>query len=408
MASAWCATARAEGWEVRLAGDSSGPPLFIAIDKGEQQLLLFEQRSPLSLRERYRCTTGENEGDKYVEGDLRTPEGVYFTEVRLDSGLDFDLYGDLAYTLNFPNPVDRIMGKTGSGIWIHGRGHPIVPRETKGCIALENPDMGRLDPRLAPGLPVIIAQDVDWVEDTETHDETQHLVQRVQDWAEAWGDRSEKFFDFYDPQRFTLAEGSFDAFRAHKESIFRSAPWLQVAVNDVRVIEGPGYWVTYFGQYYRSPSLHSEGTKRLYWMADASGEPRIVAEEWIMGQQLGLEDMYVQDRSQELEQVVEAWRSAWESGDMETYLGFYDESANQDGRYGIAAIRAHKEQVWATGAAMHVGIENLEVHMNGGGMAVSFMQDYQAGEYEDRGVKTLIFVSRGENWRIVSETWRAM
>ena len=39
-------------------------------------------------------------------------------ERKLSKGLNYKLYGDLAFTLNYPNPIDRLKGKTGRGIWI--------------------------------------------------------------------------------------------------------------------------------------------------------------------------------------------------------------------------------------------------------------------------------------------------
>ena len=123
-------------WQVQLIGHKYGPDEFLAINKKQQRLFMFEQRSPLALKDQFFCSTGAIEGDKLSEGDKRTPEGVYFVQRRLDSGLDYQLYGNLAFPLDYPNPVDRLKGKTGHGIWIHGRGHDLVPRETQGCMAL--------------------------------------------------------------------------------------------------------------------------------------------------------------------------------------------------------------------------------------------------------------------------------
>lgn len=48
-------------------------------------------------------------------------------EYKIASGLDFKEYGGIAYTLNYPNPVDKLRGKTGHGIWIHSKGLGIEP-----------------------------------------------------------------------------------------------------------------------------------------------------------------------------------------------------------------------------------------------------------------------------------------
>ena len=110
------------------------PGVVLVVDKSQQKLFVYDGEKRGLLREIV-CTTGQAKGDKLVEGDLRTPEGVYFIERRIENGLDFELYGGQALVLNFPNPVDKAAQKTGYGIWIHGRGRLIVPRDTRGCVA---------------------------------------------------------------------------------------------------------------------------------------------------------------------------------------------------------------------------------------------------------------------------------
>jgi len=408
LAVALNTAAHAEGWSVHLQGYPLAPPTFLAVNKTAQQLYVFEHKSPLRLAERYICTTGEGLGDKVSEGDLRTPEGVYFLERRLD-GLDFDLYGSLAYTLNFPNPIDRLKGKTGSGIWIHGRGHSIAPRETKGCVAMNLDDLHKLERHIAPGLPVLITSDLDWNEASGNDDVSQQLARRVQDWANAWQSRSKDFFSYYDKQKFALSSNtSFDAFAGHKQGIFSSMPWIQVAVNDVRVVPGPDYWVTYFGQYYRSPSLTSEGIKRLYWQRDENGVLRIVGDEWVM-ENLGLETQYVRQVDADLRKLVEDWRVAWEKADLNHYLAVYAPDADQGGRKGLDSIREHKKDLWPKQKPRKVILEDLQVELDPNGAKVSFVQRYEAsGGFSDQGRKTLVFQPRADGWKILTEEWRAM
>ncbi len=400
--------AGAEGWQVRLSTAPEGPTEFLAVDKSQQGLFVFERQSPLAVVDKAVCTTGEKVGDKREEGDLKTPEGVYFIGNRLDAGLDYDLYGGLAFTLNFPNPVDRVKGKTGSGIWIHGRGHKITPRETKGCVALNNEDLTRLEPRLRANLPVLIAGEVAWTNAEGQSEVPANLARQVEAWAKAWGSKSKEFFEYFDPVRFAKSEGHpFEAFRSHKEGLFANLPWLQVQVSDVTVLPGPDYWVTYFGQYYRSPTLRSEGIKRLYWQADDQGRLRIVGNEWIEAS-LGLEQRYVEHVSRDMAALVEAWRKAWEHSDLESYLSYYDTQAEQDARRGLDGIRAHKAELWRKSRPLRVGIDNFEVQLHPRGLQIQFDQHYQAANgYKDMGHKTLLLEPQGDRWRIVSETWSA-
>ena len=277
------APATASGWQARIVGNEASPFRLVAVDKMEQMLFLFERHSPLKLAEKYICTTGQNDGDKFVEGDLKTPEGVYFVINRIASGLDFEKYGDVAYTLNYPNPVDRLRRKTGHGIWIHGRGVPITPKLTEGCVSLNNPDIAVLGKNLTPGTPVALAQAVRFEPAPTDEDKAtlNSLYQKTHDWAKAWSGRSRKFFDFYDPAAYAMAQNErFEAFRQQKERVFKKVSFIDTKVRNVQALQGPGYWVTWFQQDYRASNLSSNGVRRLYWQKDTKGELRIVGMEW--------------------------------------------------------------------------------------------------------------------------------
>ncbi len=398
----------APGWRASLVGHPAGPVKLLAIDKDRQQLYVLEQKSPIALTQQFTCTTGEKPGDKYTEGDLRTPEGVYFTEKRLNGGLDYDLYGSTAHTLNFPNPIDRLRGKTGSGIWIHGRGHRIRPRETKGCVALNDDDMSRLDERLAPGTPVVIAKDVSWSRNFAAS-APEDLEDKVRSWAYAWQGRSDDFFDFYEPQLFSKSSDlSFDRFKNHKQNLFRNLDWIQVSVHDLIILPGPDYWVTSFSQLYRSPSLVSEGVKRLYWVKDEAGELRIAGEEWINAS-LGLEKRFLVEMSQEMTAFVNRWREVWESGDVDDYLTFYDHNADQGSRRGVDSIREQKVDLWKAKKPEFVGIEDMTIEPHPKGVEIGFVQYYKdVTGYSDKGRKTMVLAPLGKTWRIVKEDWRSL
>jgi hypothetical protein len=99
-------------------------PYFLAIAKDSQTFLVMGRRAR-SVIKQLPCATGQADGDKLKEGDLRTPEGVYFVRRKLAGGLDYELYGDLAFTLDFPNPVDRARASPARASGSTARGRPI-------------------------------------------------------------------------------------------------------------------------------------------------------------------------------------------------------------------------------------------------------------------------------------------
>ena len=145
----------ADNWQADIK-DTNLPNHFVAIDKEKQKFFFFEKNSPLRLKYEFPCMTGQRPGDKQITNDLKTPEGIYFVKNKIANGLDFKEFGGIAYPINYPNPVDKLRGKTGHNIWIHSKGFGLVP--TKGCVAIGLEEIDRVGPQLTPGTAVILAE----------------------------------------------------------------------------------------------------------------------------------------------------------------------------------------------------------------------------------------------------------
>ena len=144
-----------------------------AVDASKSRLYWFENRSgpdghlQLHLVKETYISVGINGVGKDKEGDGKTPLGVYFILRNLPGEGLPDLFGVGALTLNYPNAVDLMRKKTGSGIWLHGTPsaqYARAPESTDGCVVLSNPEMQRLlqMPELRM-TPVIIAEQLEWV-----------------------------------------------------------------------------------------------------------------------------------------------------------------------------------------------------------------------------------------------------
>lgn len=459
------------GWHVQIAGNEASPQRLIAVDKKQQQLFLLERHSPLKLAGKFACTTGKKPGDKFVEGDLKTPEGVYFVVTRLASGLNFEKYGYEAYTLNYPNPVDKLRRKTGYGIWIHGRGAPITPNLTEGCVSLNNSDLDMLGKNLTPGTPVTLAAgvNVSSAPSPEEQAAIDALHRKTYGWAKAWASKSKTLFDFYDPEAYSLAQGErFSNFKAQKERVFKKVSWIDIKIRNVQALQGPGYWVTWFQQDYKASNLSAKGVRRLYWQKDAKGEFRIVGMEWapnlsgtltagLSHAPISLEksslqavktpppaDVHVKktppapnaskagstpkrtstalaEKSRgphatpkgpsltDVSVFVESWRRAWEKGDLAAYAACYAKDAVQGSRKGAAAIKAHKNGLWKHSKPKQVVLTNIRIASKQDTITVDMHQSYtDSKSFADMGRKTLYLKAKGNGWSIVREDWSPM
>jgi murein L,D-transpeptidase YafK len=106
-----------------------GAPAFIRIRKADSSLEVWMLKG--ARFELYRsfsiCKWSGDLGPKLFEGDKQSPEGVYFIT---GGDLVVNRRWHRAMNVGFPNPRDRALGLTGSGILIHGKCSSI------GCFAL--------------------------------------------------------------------------------------------------------------------------------------------------------------------------------------------------------------------------------------------------------------------------------
>jgi L,D-transpeptidase YnhG len=162
----------------------------IAVDASRARLYLFEnQGGRLRLLADYYVSVGKYGIQKNVEGDARTPLGVYFTLHRLDKRSLPNFYGAGALPINYPNILDRRRGKTGSGIWLHGtppNQFARAPLATNGCVVLSDPDLEQVLRTVAPSTtPVVIASRLEWAQPSELQAERQSFETVMSAWRQA-------------------------------------------------------------------------------------------------------------------------------------------------------------------------------------------------------------------------------
>jgi len=203
----------------------------IAIDASRSRLYLFENTATgLRLVADYYASVGKLGIEKTVEGDQRTPLGVYFITSRLDPATLKDFYGAGALPINYPNPLDLSRGKTGSGIWLHGTPpdqFARAPLATDGCLVLANPDLERILRTVEPrSTPVVIARQLQWVAPHSVQADRKAFDAVLNAWrsAKTEGDMK-RLLGFYAPD-----------FQSHRKKPL--AEWTQVLQTETRALRG--------------------------------------------------------------------------------------------------------------------------------------------------------------------------
>jgi murein L,D-transpeptidase YafK len=129
----------------------------IVVMKSERKMYLLNGTTALKT---YDIALGGNPiGDKQVEGDMKTPEGVY----RIDRRNPNSSY-HLSLGISYPNDQDRAeakaLGKSpGGDIFIHGRAGKNRGRGedwTAGCISVKDREMEEVYSMVKVGTPIVI------------------------------------------------------------------------------------------------------------------------------------------------------------------------------------------------------------------------------------------------------------
>lgn len=102
---------------------------------------------------------------------------------------------------------------------------------------------------------------------------------------------------------------------------------------------------------------------------------------------------------------TEQWRSTWQSGNVLEYLSFYDDVF-------VPAKGLNKEQWLRQRVARvspqrgsRIALSDFDVAFSDDWqrITVTFTQRYQANNYDDTSRKELVWVQRGDTWKIASE-----
>jgi murein L,D-transpeptidase YafK len=273
--------------------DSSPKHIFIA-DKEKRTLTIWSHdKEKIVLVSAYAMDIGKLQGDKVLEGDHRTPEGIYFFQTRKDGNeLNFSEYGKRAFTLDYPNYFDRLAKKTGSGIWLHA-----VPdttslmRGSRGCVVVRNEVIDKITPLIVlKSTPLLILDKVSYVKPEVVVARRNHLQNWVEKWKTSWESKNiDDYMSHYGDQFLSQTRGqggmtknplNKNQWRAYKKYLSDRNKSIRIAVKDPFLLQKRDEAIISFIQDYQSDGLKDLGEKTLYVKKKGDDNYEIVTEVW--------------------------------------------------------------------------------------------------------------------------------
>lgn len=248
----------------------------LVLDSSKSTLFVFENDgNNLRYVADYYMSVGKNGTDKLREGDKRTPLGVYHVTRKLTPEKLTDFYGAGAFPINYPNEWDRIRGRDGYGIWLHGTPFDTYsrpPRASDGCVVLTNEDMTALDQYVVPGsTPVIITESIEWTPRREAKHARRILASHLEQWRRDWESRTTTDYLQHYSNRFSANGTNLEQWSTRKRRVNAAKTWIKVGISELSIILYPGdssLAVVSFKQDYASSNLVNKMRKRQYWVRE--------------------------------------------------------------------------------------------------------------------------------------------
>ncbi|ECQ5166636.1 murein L,D-transpeptidase [Campylobacter jejuni] len=223
-------------------------------------------------------------GDKKIEGDLKTPVGFYELGRKFNPGDPY--YGPFAFATTYPNLLDKVQGKTGGGIWIHGYpldGSRLDEFKTRGCIALFNNNLEKFAQVVQDKKVFVMTEEKEKIRAKK--DQIASLLADLFTWKLAWTNSdTNTYLSFYDEQEFKRFDKmKFEQFASMKKSIFSRKEDKKIKFSDINISPYPNlenetmYRISFYEDYY-TKNYQFRGDKILYVKIDSKGKMKILAE----------------------------------------------------------------------------------------------------------------------------------
>nr|WP_238482514.1 L,D-transpeptidase family protein [Noviherbaspirillum aridicola] len=259
----------------------------LLVDAKRSRLFVYRHEGgQLKFVTDYYVSQGKLGINKLKEGDQKTPVGVYYITSHLPDSRLPEFYGTGALPINYPNEWDKLNGRSGSGIWLHGTppdSYSRPPLSSDGCVVLTNPDLEKLAESVEIGkTPVVIAESIEFVGKLRWENDRQLAARLVENWR--------RDVESLVPSR-VLANYSRDFksergedlktwFNKPQQSVLRNVRKLEVKLRDTTHFFYPGrsdMIVSTFTQETTIGKNTSSIRKRQYWEKEA-GQWKIIYE----------------------------------------------------------------------------------------------------------------------------------
>ncbi len=382
----------------------------IVVDKQFQKIYCFHKNGVFSKVFEASCSTGKNSGSKQVAGDARTPNGIFFiTKILHNPGLP-EVYGSMAFPLDYPTISDKRAGRDGNNIWIHGTTKTLLPTQSKGCVVLHDSDLKRLANFIYLNrTPVIISEFVTWVPQSYVSPVKSELERILTSWNKAFTGNDIKAIDSLYLQGSEIKGKRREELNNKLKYSNNLNGHFILQPRDISILQDNNNAVIMFDQIFAVNNYSFQGfynklilekiNNKWYVVDDASataGPGKQSAQ--VKNTQKETKSIFEED----IRHLVNKWLISWQSGNMKTYRGCYASNFQSKGM-NLDAWIAHKANVRQNSKNINIRIDNLQISAKENIATATFTQYYSSSILNSKSRKKLELRKINNEWKIYRE-----
>ena len=391
----------------------------ILVEKSTQRIFLYTSDEG-TIREVYvfSCSTGENDGIKSKAGDKKTPEGIYFFKNEYEDRYLAPVYGKKAFPTDYPNFLDKLAGRDGSAIWLHGTNKKLKPRDSNGCVAMNNSEILKLSKYISlNSTPMVVVNKIAYTDRKSLDSEKNEIYKMLKNWAISFesGDYHD-YLKFYNSNYFPDMTWWQKWWRT-REKFKKKGIFLKLLEGQAGIYRSGDVFVTLFDLGLGLSEKHVNlGKKEIFIRRTAQGY-KIIGDQFqtVFHKPARTENLVcyaaeklvskAEHEKFSFAKMVKEWLKAWSSKDMKKYAQFYSENFYSD-KMNKSRWVARKKRLARKYRQIHVTAKNIKIHKGKTKTIVNFFQVYRATGFSVRGIKKLVLVKKGNKWKIYRESWK--
>ncbi|MEI6610890.1 MAG: L,D-transpeptidase family protein [Deltaproteobacteria bacterium] len=380
----------------------------IVVDKQSQRMYVFHKNGNFSKVFEATCSTGKKPGAKQVSGDAKTPNGIFFATKILRNPGPRETYGSLAFPLDYPTLSDKIAGRDGYNIWIHGTTKKLLPSQSNGCVVLSDSDLQRLsDLIFFNKTPVVISEAITWVTPNKVSPAKDELESILLSWNKALTEGDIKKIDSLYLQGAEITGKKREALISKFKSIKLLNKHFVLQPRDVSILKQDNNAVILFDQIVSVNSDNSfQGSYNKLVLEKINNKWQIIDDVTnlaIRNKQLTqIDDPSKIPSTDPVRDLVNKWVHSWKSGDMKTYRNCYAANFESKGMK-LNDWVAHKAGVRKYSKIIDIRADDLRISTEGNTATATFIQHYNSSTLKSSGKKKLELKKINGEWKIYRE-----